>query len=137
MAGKVPPNSGNPFADIVDIMKILRSPGGCPWDMKQTLDTAVEDLLGEAEEVREAIEKGDMDNLREELGDLLWSILFTANIAREKHLFDIGDILREARAKIIRRHPHVFGDASADSPDEAMWHFQEAKKREKDAIHKG
>ena len=137
MAGKTPPDSGNSFADIVDIMKTLRSPDGCPWDISQTLDSAVEDLLGEAEEVREAMNKGDMENLREELGDLLWSIVFTANIAREKHLFDIGDILRETRDKIIRRHPHVFGDARAESPEEAMGHFQDAKKREKHAMAKG
>jgi len=78
-----------------------------------------------------------MENLREELGDLLWAIVFTANISREKHLFDIEDILRDARAKMIRRHPHVFGDARAGSPEEAMWHFQDAKEREKHAMAKG
>jgi len=137
MTGREPPDSGNSFADIVNIIRTLRSPGGCPWDMKQTIETAVEDLLSEAGEVREALEKDDMENLREELGDLLWAIVFTANISREKHLFDIEDILRDARAKMIRRHPHVFGDARAGSPEEAMWHFQDAKEREKHAMAKG
>ena len=137
MAGMEPPDSGNSFADILDIIRILRSPGGCPWDMKQTIETAVEDLLSEADEVREALDKDDMKNLREELGDLLWAIVFTANIAREKHLFDIDDILREAKAKMVRRHPHVFGDARAGSPEDAMGHFQDAKKREKHAMAKG
>ncbi len=137
MSGKEPPNSGNPFTDTIGIVKMLRSPGGCPWDMKQTIESAVGDLLDEADEVREALEMGDMKNLREELGDLFWSIAFTANIARERNLFDMDDILKEVNNKMIRRHPHVFGDAVANSPDDAMRYFQEAKEREKNEIHKG
>jgi uncharacterized protein YabN with tetrapyrrole methylase and pyrophosphatase domain len=137
MTGKVP-DSGNHFEDIVEIMKILRSPDGCPWDMKQTVKSAVRDLLSEADEVREALEKDDMENLREELGDLLWGIIFTANVAREKDLFSIDDILRDTREKIVRRHPHVFGDKPADSPEDAQRLFKEAKESEKNGrIHKG
>lgn len=119
MAGKDIPDTGDVFQDVVELMKTLRSPGGCPWDMKQTLETAVEDLLGEADEVREAIEKGDTENLREELGDLLWAIVFTANVAREKDLFDIEGILKGTKKKIIGRHPHVFGESDAESPEDA------------------
>ena len=128
--------AGSAFDEIVELMERLRSPGGCPWDMKQTLETAVDDLMGEADEVREAMEKGDMENLKEELGDLLWTIVFTANIAREKHLFGIVDILTDTRDKIIRRHPHVFGDAKAESPGDARRHFREAKEKEIHGIHK-
>jgi uncharacterized protein YabN with tetrapyrrole methylase and pyrophosphatase domain len=132
------PETGDVFKDIVEIMKALRSPGGCPWDLKQTVESAVEDLLGEADEVKQALEKGDMENLREELGDLLWCIVFTANVAREKDLFDIEDILRDTKEKIIRRHPHVFGDTPAESPEHASRLFQEAKEKEKNGrIHKG
>lgn len=134
MATREPPISGNPLADVLDIVRALRSPGGCPWDMEQGLGSAVEDLMGEAEEVREALEKGDMESLMEELGDLLWSILFTTNIAREKNLFDIDDILRETRNKMIRRHPHVFGDARAESPEDARRLFIKMKENEKHAI---
>jgi uncharacterized protein YabN with tetrapyrrole methylase and pyrophosphatase domain len=137
MAGKEIPECDNPFDELVELMKALRSPGGCPWDMKQTIETAVEDILSETGEVREALEKGDMENLKEELGDLLWSIVFTANIAREKHLFGIEDILRETRDKIIRRHPHVFGDAKAETPEDALRHFREAKERERHGIPEG
>ena len=131
MAGIDVPDTGNIFNDIVEMMRILRSPGGCPWDIKQTLESAVKDLLGEADELREALEKGDIDNLREELGDVLWGIIFTANIARERDIFTIEDVLRDVKDKIARRHPHVFGDAVAESPEEAMMLFTRAKEMEK------
>jgi uncharacterized protein YabN with tetrapyrrole methylase and pyrophosphatase domain len=130
MAREVP-DTGDRFRDITEIVRMLREPGGCPWDMKQTLETGVEDLLSEADEVREAMEKGDMENLREELGDLLWAITFTANIAREKDLFGMDDILKHTREKMVRRHPHVFGGEEAKSPEHAMELFQKAKEIEK------
>jgi uncharacterized protein YabN with tetrapyrrole methylase and pyrophosphatase domain len=130
MEDRQAPQTGDHFRDIIEIMKTLRAPDGCPWDAKQTLESAIEDLLSEAEEVREAIKKGDTENLREELGDLLWGIVFTANIAKENNLFDIQDILRETREKIIRRHPHVFGKAKAVTPEDAMRLFQSCKASE-------
>ena len=125
------PETGNAFGDMIETVRILRSPGGCPWDMKQTLETGVKDLLGEADEVRKAMEKNDTENLKEELGDLLWTILFTANIAREKDLFDIDGILKDTKEKMIRRHPHVFGGEEAESPKHAMELFKKAKEMEK------
>jgi uncharacterized protein YabN with tetrapyrrole methylase and pyrophosphatase domain len=131
--GKSIPDTGDCFRDMVETIRILRSPGGCPWDMKQNLEAAVENLLSEADEVREAMEKGNMENLKEELGDLLWGILFAANVARENDLFDIDCILKYTMEKIIRRHPHVFGGADARSPEQASRLFKEVKEMEKNA----
>lgn len=131
MAREVP-GTGDIFRDMVEIVRVLRQPGGCPWDIRQTLETGLKDLLSESEEVREAFEKGDMENLKEELGDLIWAIVFTANIAREKDLFSIDDILKDAKEKMVRRHPHVFGEEKAESPEHAMEIFQKIKENEKD-----
>jgi tetrapyrrole methylase family protein / MazG family protein len=134
MAGssKKVPETGDSFRDIVEMVRLLREPGGCPWDMRQDLESGVKELLDEAEEVGEAIAKGDTGNLCEELGDLIWSIVFTANIARENDLFGIEDILKQAKEKMVRRHPHVFGNVEAKSAEHAMELFQEAKRKEKE-----
>jgi tetrapyrrole methylase family protein / MazG family protein len=97
------------FQELVDLMEYMRGPDGCPWDREQTIKDFEKYLRSESDEALEAIRKGDYDNLREELGDLLWHILFISQIAGEKGLFTVDDVLRGLREKIIRRHPHVFG----------------------------
>ncbi|RLI96416.1 MAG: nucleotide pyrophosphohydrolase [Candidatus Aenigmatarchaeota archaeon] len=119
------------FEEIVGLVSALRSDGGCEWDRKQTIESMKKDLMEEAEEVAEAIDKKDYPNLQEELGDLLWSICLMAQIAKEEGHFDMGGILKGTKDKIIRRHPHVFGRERADTPDEAMECFMRAKRAEK------
>ena len=95
-----------------EIMAALRTPEtGCPWDLEQTFATIVPYTLEEAYEVADAIERGDAANLREELGDLLLQVVFHARMAEEEGRFDFGDVVDAITRKLIRRHPHVFGDA--------------------------
>ena len=95
---------------LVDVIAVLRAPGGCPWDREQTHESLKRPMIEEAYEVIEAIEKCDDANLREELGDVLLQVVFHANIAREENRFALKDIANEECEKMIRRHPHVFGD---------------------------
>ncbi|HVP67857.1 MAG TPA: nucleoside triphosphate pyrophosphohydrolase, partial [Anaeromyxobacteraceae bacterium] len=99
---------------LLDIMARLRAPGGCPWDREQTLDTLRPYLLEETYEVLEAIDEGDPSAHREELGDLLLQIVFQAQIAEEERRFDFADVADAISDKLVSRHPHVFGTASAD-----------------------
>ena len=95
---------------LVDIISILRAPGGCPWDREQTHASLKKPMIEEAYEVIEAIENCDDANLREELGDVLLQVVFHSNIAREENRFSLKDVANEECEKMIRRHPHVFGD---------------------------
>ncbi len=107
-----------------EIMAALRTPEtGCPWDLEQTFATIVPYTLEEAYEVADAIERGDVANLREELGDLLLQVVFHARMAEEEGRFDFGDVVEAITRKLIRRHPHVFGDARDLSSGEvkALW----------------
>jgi ATP diphosphatase len=107
-----------------EIMAALRTPEtGCPWDLEQTFATIAPYTLEEAYEVADAIERGDVANLREELGDLLLQVVFHARMAEEQGRFDFGDVVDAITRKLIRRHPHVFGDARDLSSDEvkALW----------------
>jgi uncharacterized protein YabN with tetrapyrrole methylase and pyrophosphatase domain len=117
------------FEEIVKLVRKLRKE--CPWDRQQTIKTLKEDLLSEADEVRKAIENEDYKNLKEELGDLLWSIVLIGVVAEEKGLFSINDSLKEVKEKIVRRHPHVFGNLKAKTPEDAIRFFKEAKMKEK------
>ena len=101
------------FHTLVEIMQTLRGPGGCPWDRKQTLHSLRPFVLEETYEVLEAIDRGDMNALRGELGDFLFEAVFLAQIAADKGRFTIGDALESINAKLVRRHPHVFGEAAA------------------------
>jgi MazG family protein len=104
------------FADLVELMDRLRSPGGCPWDREQTYATLAPMLLEEAYEAFDALEEarlGRPADLREELGDLLFQITFFARVAQERGEFNIDDVIDEVHAKMVRRHPHVFGDTEA------------------------
>ncbi|HEY5205101.1 MAG TPA: MazG family protein, partial [Roseiarcus sp.] len=109
---------------LIDIMAALRDPvHGCPWDIEQTFASIAPFTIEEAYEVADAIEREATEDLREELGDLLLQVVFHARMAEEAGLFDFGGVVEAITAKLVRRHPHVFGDAKALSPDEvkALW----------------
>ncbi len=110
------------FGRLVDVLRVLRSPNGCPWDREQTLESLSHFVLEETYEVLEAIDRGDRAGLREEIGDLLFEAVFLAQICAEAGEFDVGDSLKTVVDKLVRRHPHVFGHphrtpASSDEPD--------------------
>ncbi len=125
--------AGEKFAELVEIMERLRAPGGCPWDRKQTFDTIKPYLLEESYEVMDAIDKRDWAGLEEELGDLLLQPVFFAAMAAEAKLFTISDSLDAINQKLIRRHPHVFGDANAHTAEDVKQRWDEIKKGEKAA----
>jgi nucleoside triphosphate diphosphatase len=109
---------------LIDIMAALRDPvRGCPWDVEQTFASIAPFTIEEAYEVADAIERGATEDLREELGDLLLQVVFHARMAEEAGLFDFGGVVEAVTAKLVRRHPHVFGDAGALSSDDvkALW----------------
>ncbi len=118
--------------DLLEIMKILRDPDGCPWDREQTHRSIRRDLLEEAYEVADAIDRGNPESLCEELGDLLLQVVFHAQIAAENGEFDFSDAVDGVCRKMILRHPHVFGDVSADSTDEVLKNWDAIKRLEKD-----
>ncbi len=117
---------GARILELVEVMDRLRSPGGCPWDARQTHRSLVEYLVEEAYETLEAIETDDDDGLREELGDLLLQVVFHARIGQEnpENAWDIDDVAGGIVDKLIRRHPHVFGGTDALSAEqvETNWH---------------
>ena len=119
------------FATAMGIMRRLRAPGGCPWDAEQSHDSLKRYLIEECYEVIEAIEKGDDTHLKEELGDLLLQPLFHAAIAEERGAFTIDDILEALSAKLVRRHPHVFGEQEIKTSDEQVANWEKIKKEEK------
>ncbi len=123
------------FADLCRVMAKLRAPGGCPWDREQTLESLKVYLLEEAYETLEALDSGAADKHREELGDLLLQIVFQAEITAEAGGFGVAEVARGITEKLVRRHPHVFGDAKADSAAGALanWEAQKAKERPKEA----
>jgi XTP/dITP diphosphohydrolase len=124
---------GARLLDVVAVMDRLRSPGGCPWDAEQTHDSLVPYLLEEAHEAIEAIESGDPAHMQEELGDLLLQIAFQARVAQEHPTqpFDIDDVAGELVDKLVRRHPHVFADVEADTPDAVAANWNAIKSQEK------
>jgi MazG family protein len=118
---------------LVAIMDRLREPGGCPWDREQDFPSLRPYVLEEAYEVAEAIDAGDPNALREELGDLLFQIVFLARLGREKGHFTLEQVIGNVAEKLIRRHPHVFGSATATTADEVARNWEEIKRREKGA----
>ena len=120
------------FSELISIVDKLRGPQGCLWDKKQTLNSMVPNIIEEAQEVQEAVENEDYPNLCEELGDLFMDILMEIQIAHEAGLFDYQQVLEGAREKFIRRHPHVFGDVSVNTPEEALLVWKKMKKEEKE-----
>lgn len=117
--------------DLADIVRILRSENGCPWDKVQTHETIRKDMLEEVYEVLEAIDCGDPAMLREELGDVLLQVVFHAQIEAEKSVFDLDAVADEVCKKLIIRHPHVFGDVCADTVDKVLTNWDAIKKDEK------
>ena len=119
------------FDHLVAIMDRLRDPGGCPWDREQTIHTLAPYFLEEAYEVVDAIASGDPERLREELGDLLLQIVFVSRLAREQDWFDLDGVSEGISEKMVRRHPHVFGDREVEGSDEVMRNWEDIKKEER------
>lgn len=120
------------IAVLLEIMRRLRTPKtGCPWDLEQSFETIAPYTLEEAYEVADAIARSDMADLREELGDLLLQVVYHAQMAEEQSAFDFGDVVEGITAKMIRRHPHVFGDEAARSAGVAKGFWERAKAAEK------
>ena len=132
---------GESVLDLIKVMDRLRSPGGCPWDARQTHESLVEYLVEEAYETVEAIEGSDDSGLREELGDLLLQVVFHARIAQERgeEGWDIDDVAHGIVEKLIRRHPHVFADVDADTAGqvEANWHALKAEEKGRASVADG
>ncbi|MCB1020065.1 MAG: nucleoside triphosphate pyrophosphohydrolase [Acidobacteria bacterium] len=123
--------SGAKFEELLALMARLRAPGGCPWDREQTLETLRPYLVEEAYEVLDAIEREDWSHLPEELGDLQLQIVFQAQIAREAGLFSIDDVIEAISQKLVRRHPHVFGEESIETAGRVVKRWEEIKAEEK------
>lgn len=125
------PKDSYSFEDLVEIMRLLRSENGCPWDREQTHESIRRNFIEEAYEAVEAIDKKDDANLCEELGDVLLQVVFHARIAEEDSRFDIGDVADGICKKLVLRHPHIFGDVSANTSKEVLRNWDEIKKVEK------
>jgi len=124
------------LSELVKLMAFMRSEKGCPWDREQEFKDFLKHLKDESDEVLEAIKKEDYENLKEELGDLLWNIVFLCQMAKEQKRFDIYDVMTDVKKKIVRRHPHVFGNVKASTPEEVMVHYRRVKKKEKLSLSK-
>jgi XTP/dITP diphosphohydrolase len=134
MAESAVPVSSHPkLEELIAVLERLRAPGGCAWDRDQTHESLVQYLVEECYELVDAIETGDRDELIEELGDVLYQVLFHADIAAEAGEFTLEDVAAHMTAKMIGRHPHVFGDAVAETPDAVMAVWDELKAAEKPA----
>lgn len=114
--------------DLLRVMELLRAPGGCPWDRAQTHQSIRQNMLEEAYETAEAIDRGDMDNLKEELGDVLLQVVFHARMAQEAGCFDFSDVVDGVCKKLVFRHPHVFGETEAGDLEKSL-HTWDAQKR--------
>jgi MazG family protein len=124
---------GEMLLDLVRVMARLRGPGGCPWDHEQTHRTLARHLLEETHEALEAIDADDRDRLREELGDVLLQVVFHAQIAADHGAWDVDDVAEGIVRKLIRRHPHVFGEVEVSGPDEVLVNWERIKADEKGA----
>jgi MazG family protein len=122
---------GRSFDDLLAIMKKLRAPGGCPWDAEQTLGSLRRYILEEAHELVEAIDGGEARDIREESGDLLLQVVFVATVASEGGLFNIDDVCRAICEKLIKRHPHVFGDVSVKDAADVSRNWEKIKAGER------
>ncbi len=122
------------FEDLKSIIGFLRGENGCPWDKKQTFESMKKCLKDESEEVFQAVDNQDMENLCEELGDVLLQIVMNSQIAKESELFTMDDVIQGVSEKLIRRHPHVFGTENpADTPEDALVMWKKMKQKEKEA----
>lgn len=117
--------------DFLRLITVLRSPGGCPWDRKQTHESIKKNFIEETYEVVEAINKADAQSLREELGDVLLQVAMHSEMESEKGSFDFNDVVNDICKKLVLRHPHVFGDVAAQSSDEALQSWDQVKLKTK------
>ena len=126
------------FEEFIDIIKTLRSENGCPWDREQTHTSLKPCMTEEAAELLAAIRiydtTGNFENMREELGDILLQVIMHSQIAKEEGLFSIDEVITEISEKMIRRHPHVFGDVKADTAEEVLSNWDDIKKKQKENI---
>lgn len=118
------------FYELLKLMETLRSEGGCPWDREQTMESLKPFIVEETYEVLEAIDEKNPDAIKEELGDLLFQIVFQCQIAKEQKEFDMSDVIEKISKKMLARHPHVFGDAEYRTSEEVLLHWEEQKNRE-------
>ena len=125
------PTAGIHLSNLLGIMSFLRSPEGCPWDREQTHSSLRSNMLEEAQEAVEAIDKGNTEELMDELGDVLLQVVFHAQIAAEQDAFDFDDIILNLSKKLVRRHPHIFGQASAQTPRDVERLWEKVKETEK------
>src|SRR5579883_3203272 len=119
------------FADLVAIMARLRGPGGCPWDREQTHASLTTFMIEEAYEAVDAIERDDTADMVEELGDVLLQVVLHSQLAEEEGRFSLADVAEEVNRKLVRRHPHVFGDVTADTSSEVLRNWERIKRAEK------
>ena len=122
--------------DLLETMARLRAPDGCPWDKEQDHKSIAQCLIDECCELLETIDNGDMDHMREELGDVLLQVVFHAQMAREAGHFDFDAVAAEINEKLVRRHPHVFGDVDIDNSDEVLTQWEAIKATEKRNVDK-
>jgi MazG family protein len=128
---KLPEQKGQSLPELVEIMQRLLAPDGCPWDREQTLESLRPYVVEEAHEVVDAIDRGAPEELREELGDLLLQIVFQAELARAQGWFGPDDVVRAICEKLVRRHPHVFGDQKVSGTAEVLANWEQIKAQEK------
>lgn len=121
----------NNLQELIDIVKVLRSENGCQWDREQTHASLRPNMLEEAYEAVDAIDNGDLKHLKEELGDVLLQVILHSQIADEEKAFNIDDVAKEIKDKLIRRHPHVFGNVEVSSTEEILENWEAIKKQEK------
>lgn len=124
------------FDELVALLTTLRGPNGCPWDRKQTLESLKPFIVEESYEVVEAIDRQDRQALAEELGDFLLQAVFVAEITRQEGSFDIGDVVTTIHDKLMRRHPHVFGDVEARDAEQVLVNWEKLKNEERKAENK-
>jgi MazG family protein len=125
------PENGKQLARLRAIMHRLRAPGGCPWDAEQTHESLVTNLIEEAYETVDTIQRGDHEHLKEELGDLLLQVVFHSELAEETGRFNLDDVARGISDKLVRRHPHVFAQSEAATSDAVLTQWDEIKRAEK------
>lgn len=125
------PDNLREFAGLLKVVEHLRGPDGCPWDKEQTHSTLTRFAIEEAHELGDAIDSGDQRAIRDELGDLLLQVVLHSEIARQEKRFDINDVIQNISEKMVRRHPHVFGDVKAETSEQVLDNWAEIKAKEK------
>jgi MazG family protein len=125
------PDPAQQLTRLRAIMHRLRAPGGCPWDAEQTHESLIPNLIEEAYETVDTIQRGDLQHLKEELGDLLLQVVFHSELTEEAGLYNFDDVARDVSEKLVRRHPHVFGESSAGDSDAVLKQWDAIKRAEK------